>query len=138
MGELIYRKAALKIIDRVVGDFDFWAVTDGIIVIKTDAFDKLHKELETLPAANAVALPCKVGDTLWSNIRPTGLYFKVKDAPYPCRVVFIGINNSEEFGGGFVNVVYKNGKREMMLQFNFKQFGEHIFTRRSDAIMARQ
>lgn len=75
-------------------------------------------------------------DVLWSIIRPAGLYFKQKDAPYPCRVVFIGINDSDAGGWGYVNVVFKNGEREGMLQFDFDKFGEDVFTSREEAVEA--
>lgn len=104
------------------------------VELKPEDWMALYNGIAKATPENVAAVPCKVGDTLWSNVRPAGLYLKVKDAPYPCRVVFIGINNSEEFGGGFVNVVYKNGKREMMLQFNFNKFGEWVFTSREEAI----
>ena len=85
-----------------------------------------------------IELPCLPRDVLWSIIKPAGLYFKQKDAPYPCRVVFIGINDSDKGGWGFVNVVYRNGGRKGMLQFDFDQFGKHVFTSRQEAVEAMQ
>lgn len=85
-----------------------------------------------------IELPCLPRDVLWSIIKPAGLYFKQKDAPYPCRVVFIGINDSDNGGWGYVNVVYKNGEREKMLQFDFDQFGKTVFTSKKEAVEAMQ
>lgn len=51
------------------------------------------------PPSMVAEIPCRVGDFLWSIIRPVGLHLKAKDAPYPCHVVFIGLNDSKNFGG---------------------------------------
>ncbi len=73
---------------------------------------------------NSVILPCKIGDTVYSNNRSQGYYMREKDAPYAYTVCFIGINGNEDFGGGFVNVLHKNGS---MLQFNFRDFGSLVW-----------
>lgn len=98
-------------------------------------YDKAFSELDLVKSDNVIKLPCKIGDTLWSEFRPAGMYFKQKDAPFPCEVVFIGINgNIKDYGGGFVNVLYRNGKYDGMMQFNFNQFGKVVFTDREKAI----
>ena len=78
-----------------------------------------------------VHLPCKVGDTLYTNVSMSGWYLREKDRPYPVKVVFIGINNSTEMGSGFVNVEYE--KRGPMFSFTFTDFGKRIFFTREEA-----
>lgn len=98
-----------------------------------------EKIIDNMEPAKVVEVPCKIGDTLWSYFRPAGMYFRKKDAPFSSEVVFIGINgNFEDFGGGFVNVVYRNGEREGMLQFNFNQFGKQVFTSMEDAVESKE
>lgn len=93
-----------------------------------------EKIIDNMKPAKVLEVPCKIGDTLWTCLRPAGLYFKAKDAPFPCEVMFIGINDSEYYDGGYVNVLYKNFGREAMLQFGFDKFGETIFTTKEDAV----
>ena len=78
-----------------------------------------------------VNLPCKLGDTLYTNFSMSGQYLRAKDRPYSVKVVFIGINSSPEMGGGFVNVEYeKNGH---MFSFTFADFGKRVFLTRKEA-----
>lgn len=76
-------------------------------------------------------LPCKVGDILWTNHRMQGWYFRSKDAPYRVQVAFIGLNDSEEMGGGLFNVCYEN--HGYMMQFNFSDIGKTVFLIREEA-----
>lgn len=76
-------------------------------------------------------LPFKVGDVLWTNNRMQGWYFRLKDAPYRVQVVFIGLNDSGEMGGGLFNVSYENYGH--MLQFNFSDIGKTIFLTKEEA-----
>lgn len=87
------------------------------------------KELEA--DGRLIELPCKVGDTLWTNRRMQGWYFRKKDAPYRTQVAFIGLNDSEEMGGGILNVCYENNG--YMLQFNFSDIGKTIFLTEEEA-----
>lgn len=85
---------------------------------------------------NVQILPCKIGDSLWTNFSMSGWYLREKDKPYQVRVVFIGLNGSDEMGGGFVNVLYeKNGN---MMQFNFSDIGKNIFYTKEEALMAKE
>ena len=85
---------------------------------------------------NIQILPCKIGDSLWTNFSMSGWYLREKDKPYQVRVVFIGLNGSDEMGGGFVNVLYeKNGN---MMQFNFSDIGKNIFYTKEEALMAKK
>lgn len=78
-----------------------------------------------------IKLPCKVGDILWTNHRMQGWYFRSKDAPYRVQVAFIGLNDSEEMGGGLFNVCYEN--HGYMMQFNFSDIGKTVFLIREEA-----
>lgn len=71
-----------------------------------------------------IKLPCKVGDTVYTNIAISGSYLRMKDRPYACKVVFIGLNDSEKYGGGFINIEYSNG---YMWQFKFSDIGKTVF-----------
>ncbi len=84
-----------------------------------------------IKALQEVELPCKIGDTVYTNRRMQGYYMQEKNAPYPYTVCFIGINESADFGGGFVNALHKNGS---MQQFNFNDFGEIVFLNKAEAI----
>lgn len=48
MAEFVDKKEVQKIIDNVPSDLRYWAVTDGIIVIKPDAFERMHKEIDSI------------------------------------------------------------------------------------------
>jgi len=90
------------------------------------------KEYEDLEEQGLLLkLPCKVGDILWTNHRMQGWYFRSKDAPYRVQVAFIGLNDSEEMGGGLFNVCYEN--HGYMMQFNFSDIGKTVFLIREEA-----
>lgn len=76
-------------------------------------------------------LPVVVGQTLYTNQRKTGWYFRLKDAPYRVQVGYIGISNSTEMGGGFFIVSYEN--HGYMMQFNFSDIGKTVFLTQSEA-----
>ena len=61
-----------------------------------------------------VPLPCKVGQTVYTNMSMQGWYMRKDKRPYEAKVVFIGVNGVDNF----MNVVFKN---DNMLQFNFSQ-----------------
>ena len=75
-------------------------------------------------------IPCNVGDTLYTNIRWQGDYMRKENAPYPVKVVFIGINDSKEIGGGVINVINEKGR---MWQVNFSDIGKDIFLTSEEA-----
>lgn len=77
----------------------------------TDKFEYIH-------------LPCKVRDYLYTNSTMQGWYMRKRNAPYRVKVVFVGLNGSENQGGGFLNVLYENGG---MLGFYFSDIGKTIF-----------
>lgn len=90
----------------------------------------IDDEVDYLLANGVIVPPCKVGDFVYSSVRYSGYYMRKKDAPYSYKVCFIGINDYEGHGGGFVNVVHENGS---MLQFEFSQFGKTVFLTKEEA-----
>lgn len=69
-------------------------------------------------------LPVNLSDTVWTLQSMSGCRFRKKDKPYNAKVVFIGLNDSEEYGGGIFNVDFGNGH---MLQFRFSDLGKLVF-----------
>lgn len=89
-------------------------------------------ELANYLLANGVIVPpCKVGDTVYTNLAMRGWYYRDKDRPYSAKVVFIGLNNFEEMGGGLFNVAYE--KDGNMLQFRFSDIGKTVFLTKEEA-----
>jgi len=76
-----------------------------------------------------IELPCKVGDIVYVNTSMQGWYMREKDKPYAARIVFIGINGTDNF----MNVDYQNGH---MASFSFSQVGKTVFLTREKAEQA--
>ena len=76
-----------------------------------------------------VRLPCKVGDTLYTNQMVSGWYMRKANRPFPVDVCFIGINGEDNF----FNVDYKCGH---MLEFKFSDIGKTIFFTKEEAEQA--
>lgn len=93
------------------------------------------QHIDVLSKADAdgrlVVLPCKVGDTVYTNIAMSGWYLRSKKRPYSAKVVFIGINADDGMGGGMINVTYDKG--DYMNQFCFSDFGKTVFFNREEA-----
>ena len=89
------------------------------------------KVADHLLANGVIVPPCKVGDTVYTNLAMRGWYYRDKDRPYSAKVVFIGLNNSEEMGGGLFNVAYE--KDGNMLQFRFSDIGKSVFLTKEEA-----
>lgn len=77
------------------------------------------------------ALPCDIGDTVYTNCRMQGWYFREKDKPYEAKIVFIGLNGVDNF----MNVDFGNGH---MLQFPFSEIGKTVFLTKEEALKARE
>lgn len=73
-----------------------------------------------------IKLPCKVGDTVYTNTSIQGWYFRKENRPYEAKIVFIGINGADNF----MNVDFGNGR---MLQFNFSDIGKIVFLTHNQA-----
>lgn len=81
-----------------------------------------------------VGLPCRVGDTVYTNMQFSGSYLRQKDKPYPVEIVFIGLNDDVAIGGGFFNITYSTGH---MWQFNFSDIGKTVFLTKAQAELER-
>ncbi len=93
-----------------------------------NVYEKL-KEYEDLEEQGLLLrVPCKVGDTVYTNTRVVGWYMRDKDKPYKAIVVFIGINGNGV--DNFITVVFEN---DNMLQFKFSDFGKTVFLTREEA-----
>lgn len=77
-------------------------------------------------ANGVIVLPCKVGDSVYTNVSMQGWYMRMKDRPYKAKIAFIGINGTDNF----INVTFENGN---MLQFKFSDFGKTVFLTREEA-----
>ena len=73
-----------------------------------------------------VVLPCKVGDTVWTNIAIVGDRYRSADKPYPVEVVFIGMGGN----CGFFHVKYSNGR---VFPFDFDKVSKIVFLTREEA-----
>lgn len=72
-----------------------------------------------------------IGETVYTNFAMSGWYLRDKDRPYKAKVVFIGLNESEEMGGGFFNIAYE--KLGCMMQFRFSDIGKSVFLTKEEA-----
>ena len=112
-----------------------------ILIEKIDTFCKkelgtnfnneiLDKFADYLLANKCHSLPCDIGDTVYTNCRMQGWYFREKDKPYKAKIVFIGLNGVDNF----MNVDFGNGH---MLQFPFSQIGKTVFLSEEEALKVR-
>ena len=76
-----------------------------------------------------VKLPCKVGDTVYTNTSVQGWYQRKENRPYKAKIVFIGINGVDSF----MNADLGNGH---MLQFYFSEIGKTVFLTQEQAEQA--
>lgn len=136
-----------KAIDRLAAYEDTGVMPEKVTQIKLALEGKLLaeiKEFDGIPAdrviellqaekdGRLVVLPVKVGDDVWTNIAMSGWYLRKKDRPYRAKVVYIGLNESEEMGGGIFNVAY-GGRACYMLQFSFAEVGKTVFLTKQEA-----
>lgn len=95
-------------------------------VYKADCIEKLGRYETLEEEGRLVELPCVIGDTLYTNFAVQGWYFREKNKPYATKVVFIGINDVDNF----ISVAYENGNT---LQFDFSDIGKRIFLTKEEA-----
>lgn len=93
---------------------------------------KLQEFVQADKDGRLVVLPVKVGGDVWTNIAISGWYLRKKDRPYRAKVVYIGLNESKEMGGGIFNVAY-GGMACYMLQFSFADIGKTVFLTKQEA-----
>jgi hypothetical protein len=92
--------------------------------------DILEQFTDYLLANKYKSLPCDIGDTVYTNCRMQGWYFREKDKPYEAKIVFIGLNGVDNF----MNVDFGNGH---MLQFPFSEIGKTVFLTKEAALKER-
>lgn len=73
-----------------------------------------------------IVLPCRVGDTVWTNISIRGDRYRLSDRPYPVKVVFFGNGGKKRF----FHVEYSNGR---VFPFDKSAIGKHVFLTREEA-----
>lgn len=73
-----------------------------------------------------IVLPCKVGDTVWTNISIRGDRYRLSDRPYPIKVVFFGNGGKKRF----FHVEYSNGR---VFPFDESAIGKRVFLTREEA-----
>lgn len=88
--------------------------------------DKLAEYEDLEEQGKLSKLPCKVGDTVYTNTSIQGWYFRKENRPYEANIVFIGINGVDNF----INVYFGNGR---MLQFKFSDIGKTVFLSKEEA-----
>lgn len=93
--------------------------------------DRADTLLEADTEGRLLVLPCKVGDTVYTNIAMSGWYLRSRKRPYSAKVVFIGINANDGMGGGLINVTYN--KSCCMMQFYFSDIGKTVFLTHEEA-----
>lgn len=95
------------------------------------ALRHVHELVTAEAEGRLVVLPCKVGDTVYTNIAMSGWHLRSRNRPYSAKVVFIGINANDGMGGGLINVTYN--KCCYMMQFYFSDIGKTVFLTREEA-----
>ena len=97
-------------------------------LIKQVVHEYFAEDIADLLLANKYySLPCDIGDTVYTNCRMQGWYFREKDKPYKAKIVFIGLNGVDNF----MNIDFGNGH---MLQFPFSQIGKTVFLTEEEAL----
>lgn len=118
----LIRKVEIKTDNNIF----FSAMIDLLLLVEQKGREKL-KEYEGLEERGLLLrLPCKVGDTVYTNTRVAGRYMREKDKPYEAKVVFVGINGVDNF----MNIILEKGS---MFQFNFSDLGKTVFLTREEA-----
>ena len=110
---------------------EFFTATSRDKCHEKAVYEKLRNYEDLEEQGLLLKLPCNVGDIVWSIVSMSGWYLRKKDMPYQAKVVFIGLNNSEEMGGGLFNVSYE--KNLYMMSFNFSDIGKTVFLTKEEA-----
>ncbi len=67
-------------------------------------------------------LPCKPGDTVYTNFSAQGWYMRKDKRPYKAIVTYVGLSENPDYN--CFNVLYGEGK---MWQFKFSDIGKTVF-----------
>ena len=90
------------------------------------SYTSLRELAEADKDGRVVVLPCKVGDTVWTNTSIQGDRYRLSDRPYRVKVIFIGIGPE----ASFFHVEYSNGR---IFPVDKNQFGKTVFLTREEA-----
>lgn len=93
--------------------------------------EHMHNLLQAENDGRLIVLPCKVGDTVWTNFAVSSWRFRDEDKPYLAKVVFVGLNDSDDIGRGVISVEY--GEHGHMMQFQLSDIGKIVFLTREEA-----
>ena len=77
-------------------------------------------------------LPVAIGQTVYTNHSMQGWYCRKNKRPYEAEVVYIGLNNCQEAGGGYINIAFKE-KKGCMMSFTFNEIGITWFLTKEEA-----
>ena len=126
------REKLIELLNFVRCNAECCAALDGGRCGNLDYLDRCQIETiaDHLLANKCHALPCDIGDTVYTNCCMQGWYFRDKDKPYKAKIVFIGLNGVDNF----MNVDFGNGH---MLQFPFSQIGKTVFLTKETALKVR-
>jgi hypothetical protein len=104
-------------------------LTPEEVVALRESFDAMKKEAVPLLRAKVedrlAELPCRLGGTVYVNFSIEGDYLRMKDRPYPCEVVFIGLSNEP-----FMHIQFPNGR---VFPVDFDKIGKTVFLTRKEA-----
>lgn len=102
-------------------DGDFCAEGPGCLHEINEEVAKHLLELAQAEEDGRLAvLPCKVGDTVWTNITIVGDRYRYADSPCPFLVVLIVMGQN----GGFFHAQDSSGQ---VLPFDFENLGKTVF-----------
>lgn len=86
-----------------------------------------------LDESKIIELPCKVGDYVYSIFSRRCWHLSNKDSPPKAKVVFVGLTNSDDMGGGYFEVLYEDNET---WTFYFSDIGKLVFHIREEAEQA--
>lgn len=96
-----------------------------------DDIMRLNVKAEVLHKLGVRALPIQVGDTVYISTPLRGYYMRRKHRPYKAKVIFIGVNDEDDFFN--VELVGHSGYQ---LQYRFSQLGLDIHLTEEEALSA--
>ena len=100
--------------------FEDEAISKGV------TFGRIVELMEAESDGRLEVLPCGVGGTVWVTFSISGDYLRKNDAPYRCKVVFIGLNGEQPF----MHIEFKTGR---VFPVNLDQIGKRVFLTREEA-----
>ena len=108
---------------------------DGALAYINAIAEKLGKLEDAEEQGLLLRLSVAIGQTVYTNHSMQGWYCRSSNRPYEAEVVYIGLNNCEESGGGYINIAFK-GKKGCMMSFTLKELGITWFLTKEEAEQA--